>query len=215
MSLIAFLATAFFISFSGAAQPGPVTATAIAFGRQNRYAGVELSIGHGIVEFPLMILIVLGLGRFFELVPVRIAIGFIGGFVLVIMAVQTLAGLKSAAGGRNEAAKAKPILAGIVLSAGNPYFFLWWATIGLTLATQATAFGIWAFALFALVHWLVDLGWVTALSWASFKGSALMSERNQQSILAGCARAMLLFGIKFIFDSGCSWYEIAYVSSFS
>ena len=82
-------------------------------------------------------------------------------------------------------ARAKPVLAGIVLSASNPYFYLWWATIGLALVTRATAFGIGAFVAFALVHWFVDLGWVTALSWASFKGSKLMTERNQRSILAG------------------------------
>lgn len=209
MALLFFLATAFVISFSGAAQPGPVTATAIAFGRRNRYAGVALAIGHGIIEFPLMVLIILGLGRFFELTPVQIAIGLAGGTVLLFMAVQMRAGLKSG-DHQQKTVPSKPILAGIVLSASNPYFLLWWATIGLALATEATGFGIWAFVLFAMVHWFVDLAWVTGLSWASFKGSTLMSQRNQQSILMGCADAMLLFGAKFIFDSACLWYEVTH-----
>lgn len=211
MTLLFFLAKAFIISFSGAAQPGPVTATAIALGRQNRYAGIALSIGHGIIELPLMVLIVLGLGRFFELIRVQIAIGLAGGTVLLFMAVQMLIGLRSANDHQEDAVKSKPVLAGIVLSASNPYFLLWWATIGLALATEATGFGIWAFVLFAILHWFVDLTWVTALSWASFKGSTLMSQNEQRSILAGCAVAMLLFGMKFIFDSACSWYEVTHV----
>jgi threonine/homoserine/homoserine lactone efflux protein len=215
MAILFFLAKAFIISFSGAAQPGPVTTSAIAFGRQNRYAGIALSIGHGIIEFPLMVLIVLGLGRLFQRTSVQILIGFVGGIVLLIMAVQMLIGLRSAGGGEKDVTRSRPILTGIVLSASNPYFLLWWATIGLALASEATGFGIWAFVLFAIVHWSVDLMWVTALSWASFKGSTLMSVRNQRSILAGCATAMLLFGLKFIFDSVCSWCDAAYLSGFA
>ena len=214
MALVAFLATAFVISFSGAAQPGPVSTTAIAFGRKDRYAGIGLSIGHGIIEFPLMVLIVLGLGRFFELVPVRIAIGLVGGVVLMMMAVQMLLNLKVATDSENNSARSRPVLTGIVLSASNPYFFLWWATVGLALATTAVGFGIGAFVLFGIVHWLVDVVWVTALSWASFKGSTLMNERNQRSILAGCALAMFLFGLKFVFEAACSWYEAGCLTTF-
>lgn len=214
MAVLFFLAEAFLISFSGAAQPGPVTAAAIAFGRRNRYAGIALAIGHGVIEFPLMVLIVLGLGRFFERVPVQIVIGLVGGAVLLFMGIQMRIGLRTAQRREETAVKSQPLLAGMVLSASNPYFLLWWATIGLALATEATGFGIWAFVLFAMVHWAVDLGWVTALSWASFKGSTLMTERNQRSILAGCANAMVIFGMKFVFDSACTWYEVAFLSTF-
>ena len=162
-----------------------------------------------------MVLIVLGLGRVFELVPVRIVIGLVGGVVLMAMAVQMLLNLNVTAEGGNDSVRSRPILTGIVLSASNPYFFLWWATIGLALATTAVGFGIWAFVLFGIVHWSVDVVWVTALSWASFKGSTLMDERNQRSILAGCAQAMFLFGLKFVFDAACSWYEVSYLTTFS
>ena len=57
MSLLLFLIQVFVISFSGAAQPGPVTATAIALGSRDRYAGLLLALGHGIIEFPLMLLL--------------------------------------------------------------------------------------------------------------------------------------------------------------
>ena len=59
MVLLLFLGQVVVISLSGVMAPGPVTAAAIGMGARSRYAGMLLAIGHGIVEFPLMILIVL------------------------------------------------------------------------------------------------------------------------------------------------------------
>ena len=83
----------------------------------------------------------------------------------------------------------------------NPYFLIWWATIGLALATRATQFGLHAFALFAVTHWLVDLFWVTALSFAAFHGTSLMGPKSLTIILKICAAAMLLFALLFLYNS--------------
>ena len=182
-------------------QPGPVTATAIAMGARSRYAGALLAIGHGIIEFPLMVVIILGMGKYFQLPKVRIAIGLAGGIFLILMAAQALLSLKAKADTEPKALHGKPILAGIILSAGNPYFLLWWATVGLALATQATKWGIWAFALFALAHWSVDLVWLQILSWASFKGSSLFGPRVQQIVLLICSLALFGFGLFFIYGA--------------
>lgn len=69
------------------------------------------------------------------------------------------------------------------------------------LATTATEFGIWAFALFAIVHWLVDLLWVSALSLASFHGTTLLGPKLQTIVLKICAAAMLFFAIFFIYNA--------------
>jgi len=58
-----------------------------------------------------------------------------------------------------------------VLTGGQPYFLLWWATVGLTLTNHAMEWGVLALGLFALVHWMCDLGWLEVLSFAGFKGS--------------------------------------------
>ena len=207
MNLLLFLAQVFLISCSGAMQPGPVTATAIATGARSRYAGTLLAIGHGIIEFPLMVVIILGLGRYFELPKVQIAIGLAGGAFLIWMAVQSLVGLAAKADTEPKSFKGRLILAGIVLSAGNPYFLLWWATVGLALATEATQWGIWAFGLFALTHWLVDLIWLQSLSWASFKGSVLLGPHGQRIVQAVCSAALLGFGVFFICKAVCLLYR--------
>ena len=181
--------------------PGPVTAAAIGMGARSRYAGMLIAIGHGIVEFPLMILIVLGMGRILQLPTAQIAIGLAGGSFLLMMAIGMLRSLRSAGMQETKVAKSAPLLAGIILSAGNPYFLFWWATVGLALATTATGMGIWAFALFAVVHWLCDFIWLGALSWASFKGTGLFGSRSQQIVLMICAVALFFFGLFFIYKA--------------
>lgn len=185
-------------------QPGPVTATAIAMGARSRYAGPLIAIGHGIIEFPLMVVIILGMGTYFKLPKVQIAIGLAGGAFLILMAAQALINLRAKADAQPRALAGKPILAGIILSATNPYFLLWWATVGLALATQAANWGVWAFALFALAHWSVDLVWLQILSWASFKGSTLLGPRVQHIVLLICSLALFGFGAFFIYTAGSS-----------
>jgi len=208
MNLLFFLAQVLIISCSGAMQPGPVTATAIAMGARSRYAGPLLAVGHGIIEFPLMVVIILGMGNYFKLTKVQIAIGLAGGVFLILMAAQSLLSLHSKADAQPKALANKPIMAGIILTATNPYFLLWWATVGLALATRATRWGIWAFALFALAHWSVDLVWLQILSWASFKGSTLLGPRIQQIVLLICSLALFAFGLFFIFTASSSLIEI-------
>lgn len=209
MDLLFFLAQVVVISCSGVMQPGPVTATVITMGTRNRYAGTLLAIGHGIVEFPLMVVIVLGVGRFFELRGVQIVIGLAGGLFLILMAMQGLKSLKAEADAEPKALSGKPILAGIVLSAGNPFFLIWWATVGLALATQAAQWGIWAFVLFALTHFSMDLIWLQILSWASFKGSVLLGPRGLRIVLMICSAALLGFGLFFIYRAANLLFQLS------
>jgi len=198
MELLFFLATVFGISLSGALAPGPVTAAAIGMGSRNRFAGTLMALGHGVVEFPLMVLLIFGVGRFLQIPWVEVGIGLIGGAVLVLMAVQMFRGLLRAGDQEVRIARSGPFAAGVLLTGGNPYFLIWWATVGLALITDARGFGVWAFVLFALAHWSCDLIWLTTLSWASFKGSVLLGPRRQRFVLAGCAAAMFGFGLYFI-----------------
>ena len=110
------------ISLSGVLQPGPVTATTISLGAKNRYAGLQMALGHGIVELPLMVLILFGLDKLFKLSVFKISVGFIGGALLVYMAYGMYVESKKAIHDDSGPLNKKPVLAGIVLSAANPYF---------------------------------------------------------------------------------------------
>jgi threonine/homoserine/homoserine lactone efflux protein len=204
--ILLFLIQAVAISLSGVMMPGVVTAATLAAGMRSKHAGALVAVGHGIVELPLIVVIVAGVGAVFEMPGVQIGIGLAGGAFMILI------GGMMAMGARRPtqveaAAKAVrgPILTGVILSAGNPMFLLWWATVGLALATQAYGLGILAFVLFAAVHWLCDLIWLEALSQASFRGTRLLKGRAQQIVLAVCAAAMILLGGRFLYLAVSRW----------
>lgn len=196
-----FLLSAVAISLSGVMAPGPMTAVTVESGSRHRHAGLLLAVGHGIVEFPLMVLIMLGMGRLFQFSGVKMGIGLVGGAMLLWMGLSMLRDSRKPVNLAAPPKKHAPVLAGILLTAGNPYFLLWWATVGLTLATQAAALGVLAFAFFSVLHWLCDMIWLEALSLASFKGSRLLGPKGQKWVLCVCGIAMGFFGLKFLWDS--------------
>ncbi len=197
-----FLIKAMLISLSGVMAPGSMTAVTLGLGSRNRHAGALLAVGHGLVEFPLMVLIVLGASRVLETGWVQMLIALGGGAILLHMGAGMLGELARPV--RDIQARRTttgPVLAGVLASAGNPYFLLWWAVVGLGLATEATRIGIWAFVLFAVLHWTLDLVWLEALSLASYSGTRLLGPRVQQAILLVCGSALLLFGVGFLHDA--------------
>jgi len=197
--LVVFLVQVVFISLSGVTAPGPVTAVTLGMGARRRHAGALVAVGHGIVEFPLMILIVVGLSRVFALSGVKVGFGLAGGVMLLAMGLGMLRRAPTAGKVEPAAAARSPVVMGIVLSVGNPYFLLWWASVGLMLARHAIGLGIYAFAVFAIVHWLCDLAWLEALSWTSFKGARLLGARGERIVLGVCGAALLLFGALFFY----------------
>ena len=78
--LSTFLLSTIAISLTGVMVPGPVTAATLAAGARHSHAGFLMAVGHAVVEFPLVLLIVFGLGRFFQIEGIRIAVGIAGGF---------------------------------------------------------------------------------------------------------------------------------------
>jgi threonine/homoserine/homoserine lactone efflux protein len=201
MSTLTFLVSAVVISLSGVMAPGALTAATIAQGTRSKNAGALIAIGHAIIEIPLIGLLVFGFDVVLKSQKIQIAIGIAGGVVLLWMATQMLRDLRKAKYTAADSYKRSPVLTGLILSVSNPYFLLWWATVGLNLAIKAQSLGALALVLFAIVHWLCDLVWLHALAWASFKGSALLSPRRQKIVFGICAVALVCFGAKFIYDA--------------
>ena len=202
VGLIVFMVTVVGISLSGVMAPGPITAATIAEGMRSRHAGGWVAVGHAVVELPLMLLLVVGVGQVFEQHAVRVTIALIGGVFLLWFGVRMLMAIKRQQDAGPPPAHRHPFWAGVILTGANPYFLLWWATIGLEMITRAVEFGAAVFVLFAIVHWLCDLVWYEVLSWASFGGSRLLAGRGAKWVLAVCGAVMLAFGVMFLYDGG-------------
>ncbi|MBD3390677.1 MAG: hypothetical protein GF418_01495 [Chitinivibrionales bacterium] len=198
--LAGFLAQVVLVSLSGVMAPGPMSAVALGKGSRSPHAGLLISVGHGMVEIPLMILLLLGLGVFLEHGWVQVGLGLLGGGVLLWMGVGMFRSI-NVEGIRGKDHAHSPILAGIFMSGGNPYFLIWWATIGITLIVRSVEFGIVGVVAFAIVHWLCDCLWMWFLSALSFKGGRFFGGSFQKVLYAMCGLVLMGFGVKFVVDS--------------
>jgi len=200
MPLLTFLLEAVLISLSGVMAPGPITAVAVGKGSESPHAGALVAIGHGMVEFPLIVFIFWGFGHLIDLPYVRTAIALVGGLLLLIMGIGMFRGMRRAEISSNQYARV-PVIAGVLLSAGNPYFLIWWITVGATLVSRSIQFGPWGLLAFALSHWLCDLAGCYFLSALSFKGGRFFGKRFQEIVFAVSGVFLVFFGGKYIADA--------------
>ena len=196
-TLLAFLVDTVLISLSGVMAPGPVTAVTVGKGSESPHAGALVAIGHGIVEFPLIALIFLGFGRLFNMLYVKTAIALVGGALLIYMGIGMFRSLGQVEMGANKYARV-PVVAGALLSAGNPFFLIWWATVGAALIVRSAQFGAGGVLAFASVHWVCDFLWCYFLSVLSFRGGRFFGKRFQVVVFAICGVCLLFFGGRFI-----------------
>lgn len=202
MEIAALLLSVFLVSFSGALMPGPVMTVTIAQAmHRGHLAGPLVSLGHGIVEGSLVVLLAFGLGQLFQLPLVAGLIGLLGGLLLFYMGVGMVrapapASLTASVGDR--AGGAGPVAAGMLASVANPYWVLWWATIGADFLRRAYPHGAPVIAAFFLVHFSVDLGWNSAVGSAVAAGRKLLTPRIYKGIMAACGVFLLGLGIYFL-----------------
>jgi threonine/homoserine/homoserine lactone efflux protein len=192
-----FLASVLLISLSGVLMPGPLFAVTINKSSKSKTAGALIAVGHGIVEFPLMFLIFFVLSQFQIPSAVQVAVGLVGGFLMVFMGVQAF---------RNRHRKEKSsiplkresVFAGIYTTAVNAGFILWWLTIGTALILNAQLFGLAGFAVFAGVHWLTDFLWYAVVGLLIFKSQRFWSDGVRIGITLFCAAVFIGFGAYFM-----------------
>lgn len=199
-ALAAFLIQAVVISLSGVMAPGPMTTITVGRGGENPHAGALIALGHGAVEVPLMLAIFYGFGYFVEIRAVKTLIFVFGGLFLLFMAWGMFSSLAARAQASQKVPQGSPVFAGMMLSLGNPYFLIWWVTIGASLTLQSVRFGLAGFAAFAFIHWLCDLVWLYFLSALSFKGGQFFGRVFQRVIFVVCGVALVFFGVRFLFD---------------
>ncbi len=191
-----FLLSAAGISLSGVMMPGPLTAATIAKGYREQNAGIFIALGHAVIELPLMALIYFGFAHFFASPEAKKVIGLAGGLMLIAMGSVVLRNIKKAQG---EAADLpyNSLVTGIMMTGANPYFFLWWATIGIALIATAAEFGIWGLVVFAVVHWSCDLVWEQFISMSVFRTKHLWTQKVQRIVFGVCALVLVGFGVWF------------------
>lgn len=193
--------------------PGPLfTVTVARTAKQGFIASVLLVFGHSLLELLLVVALVLGLGSFMRDKMISAVIASVGGIFLICMGVGMIRdGIKSKLEAdtnvqtdstSNHLSPSKLMLTGALISISNPYWLIWWATIGLAALTligkSSTNIPV-AIGAFYIGHILGDIVWYLAVGAAVITGRKLLSNRIYNMIITVCGIFLVFLGASFIF----------------
>lgn len=198
--LLAFIGFVLLISLSGVLLPGPMTAATIVRSYSDKWAGLKVSVGHALVEFPLFAIIALGSATFFQQNEgVVLAIGLIGGVYLLYFGAILWMKKESFDEEENRSKiTGNAIVLGVTTTLFNPAFILWWVTLGALVVTEALKFGVVLLIAIWFIHWSTDIGWGIAISFGIQKAKKYYASQVKKMIRYGCATLILVFGVYFI-----------------
>ncbi|TWH44936.1 LysE family transporter [Sporomusa sp. KB1] len=213
MDYITLFTTAFLVGLSGAMMPGPMlTVTISETPRRGFWVGPQIVLGHTIVELLLVVCLAGGLTYYIQQSIVTGGIGLIGGLVLLwfgwgiyISAKNREVSLGFSELGNSsertmERQSMRPWISGIILSLTNPYWSLWWATVGVSYVVVAMSLGTIGLITFFAGHILSDLAWFSLVSFIIHTGRSFISDRLYQGVLMICAAFLILLGCWFSYD---------------
>ncbi len=204
----------FLVALTGALVPGPLlTYTIVKTLRTNRrgfLVGAWVITGHALLESAIIIALLLGLASLLRSSVVIKMIGVVGGGFLLYMGVSlildvarkripdvfetedgTVTGETASGGGIQN-----PVLGGLLVSMSNPYFWIWWATVGFAFMLRFdVSFANWPVLLvFFLGHEAGDLAWYVATSTIVDIGKRKITLKVYNIILTVCAAVIIGFG---------------------
>ncbi len=185
------------ISFSGVMMPGPMFAVTLAKSYKSPWAGAQIALGHAVIEVPLILLIYFGFARFFENSIVQLVLSIAGGGMIIWLGISMF----RARVGVVQRGKDLPynaFVAGILTTGLNPYFILWWATIGSMLVMRFLDFGVQGLLVFIVVHWACDLIWYSFVSILVYRTHSLWGRRFQEGVFIACSLLLVGFGSWFL-----------------
>lgn len=195
--------TSFVIALSGALMPGPLlTMTISESSRRGMSTGPMMILGHGILELAVVLALLSGFAPLLLRDDVFVAVSLVGGVVLLWIALSMLRSVPrlSLVVQQDSVKRKNLVAAGVLLSALNPYFILWWASIGLGYIVYSAQFGALGVACFFVGHILADLSWYTFISFGVVKGKGFMNDRGYRGLISGCAVLLVVFSGYFFYS---------------
>lgn len=205
MDFLSFIAEVVLITSSGALSPGPLSVATFSEGAKRGWvSGFFTALGHTVVELPLVLLLATGLSGFIALEENRGIIAFLGGTSLLAYSILQLMDavrvwrektvIKASSSYRGG------FYVGVILSALNPFFLIWWATVGIKLVVDALSLFnsiLVAILVLYVAHVWMDYAWLTFLSYLGYKGKTL-GFKKMAFILFLSSLVLAYFGFEFI-----------------
>ena len=202
MGLWSLFAVGFILGLTGAMAPGPLlTVTITESTKRGGRVGPLVVLGHGILEVVLLVLIVFGLGSLLASRALYTVFSFCGGIVMICMSIGIIKNLRKyriTASTQAPKQGLHPVIAGIVISLSNPYWFVWWLTIGMGYVMFAKGLGPAGILAFFIGHISSDLVWYSFVSYGIHLGQKYVNSRVIKGTLFVCSLFLVFFGLFFI-----------------
>jgi len=204
MDLLSFVITVILLTASGALAPGPLFFQTITQGtKTGARSGLIFSIAHTIVEFSIIMLLTFGLLAIRNETAIRNDIVLLGGIVLIAFGVyQIIGSLRTTRQNHPETVSSSRLfLMGVIFSALNPYFLVWWLTVGSTLILLALELAALAGVIFMfLCHVWMDYLWLISVSYFAKKGIRIVGSKWYRVLIGSFGVILLYYGVTFIGD---------------
>jgi len=206
---IALFFLSLWVALSGAVMPGPLLTGCInQTVRRGFWAGPLMIVGHSLLEMVLIIGLILALRTVLEHPLAKGIIGLGGGVVLLYLGTSMVRGSRTLTlqldPKRNNARLGSPIWAGVLLSLVNPYWTIWWGTVGLLMIDRAMAQGLTlaiSMPVFYLGHILGDFIWYGIIALVLTKGRRFLTDKAYRGLILGCGIFLIAFGLVCLVDA--------------
>jgi len=201
--ILAFAVTVILISTSGVMSPGPLFAANIFYGlKEGTKAGLKMATGHTVVEFPLVLLLGIGAISLESLPEFRGVIAILGSIGLFAFAGLQLKMVFKKKTDSISSVKHGSFLAGILLSALNPFFLIWWFTVGFKLISDSIElWSFWGIAIMFLFHIWMDFAWLGIIAFLASKSTSLISNKSYRILTIVLSGVLVYFGITFLAEA--------------
>ncbi len=202
MDLASFAATIVLVTASGALAPGPLFFATISHGaKDGAKTGLTFSFAHTIVEFSLVMLFALGLVTVAQEPLVRLVVGVIGGLVLLVFGGFQI--FRSISPGKEKAEEKRGtrslVLLGLVFTGLNPFFIVWWVTVGANLILIALEFASLLGVVFMYIcHVWMDYVWLILVAYLSKRGMDIAGLKWYRIMMAFFGALLIYFGLTFL-----------------
>lgn len=210
MNIIKIIITSFIMGLSGAMMPGPLLAVTITETIKKGFkAAVLIIVGHSVLELFLTGALALGLGSFIKNNSIVTGlIGIVGGSVLMWMAFGMIVEARKSK--TNDITKVDekkkrrigPFGLGIVISASNPYWTIWWVTIGASYLLVHTETKFLDISAFYFGHISSDFVWYSLVGLAIVYGKQIFSTKFYKWLLIVCGVFLIFMAIYFLYSGG-------------
>jgi threonine/homoserine/homoserine lactone efflux protein len=205
IEVILFAATSFWVGLSGALVPGPMLTVTISDSLNKGFrAGPLVVLGHVIVESCLIFLLILGLGWLIRSDKAAMVIGSVGGLMLIYLGYRIARSPSppQIPGDGKPVQTRGSVLSGIITSISNPYFFIWWATVGWAFMLKGIELaGVAGILGFLVGHWTSDLSWYSLVSFFSSKGRHILPGKRYKILMIICGIFLITLGGYFIYTA--------------